>query len=93
MRCPLWSPSGAFMLYNSQTHKIQMFSDRTHNKLIELRGLLNLSSSDFTEIYRLMKDAYNDGFDYGCIRSREEMIPLGTLADMTVQELVNIIKK
>ena len=38
-----------------------------------------------------MKDAYNDGFDYGCVRSREESIPLGTLADMTIQELVNLI--
>jgi len=68
-----------------------MFSDNTHNKLIELRGLLNLSSSDFTELYNLMKDAYRDGFDYGCVRSREEMVPLGTLADMTVQQLVNLI--
>jgi hypothetical protein len=68
-----------------------MFSDNTHNKLIELRGLLNLSSSDFTELYNLMKDAYRDGFDYGCVRSREEMVPLGTLADMTVQQLANLI--
>ena len=68
-----------------------MFSDNTHSKLIELRGLLNLSSSDFTELYNLMKDAYRDGFDYGCVRSREEMVPLGTLADMTVQQLANLI--
>ena len=32
------------------------------------------------------------GFDYGCDRSREESIPLGTLADMTIQELVNLIR-
>jgi hypothetical protein len=38
-----------------------------------------------------MKDAYRDGFDYGCVRSREEMVPLGTLADMTVQQLANLI--
>ena len=68
-----------------------MFSRVTHDKLVELRGLLNLSSSDFTELYNLMKDAYKDGFNYGCVRSREEMVPLGTLADMTIQELVNLI--
>ncbi len=68
-----------------------MFSDNTHNKLKELRELLNLSSSDFSELYGLMKEAYKDGFDYGCVRSREEMIPLGTLADMTIQELSNLI--
>jgi hypothetical protein len=68
-----------------------MFSNNTHNKLKELRELLNLSSSDFSELYRLMKDAYKDGFDYGCVRSREEMIPFGTLADMTIQELCNLI--
>ena len=68
-----------------------MFSENTNKKIIELRKLLNISSSDFVELYRLMKDAYNDGFDYGCVRSREEMIPLGTLADMTIQELSNLI--
>ena len=68
-----------------------MFSRVTHDKLVELRGLLNLSSSDFTELYNLMKDAYRDGFDYGCIRSSEEMVSLGTLADMTVQQLANLI--
>jgi len=36
-----------------------------------------------------MKDSYRDGFDYGCVRSREESISLGILADMTFQELVN----
>jgi len=39
-----------------------------------------------------MDAAYKDGFDYGCVRSREEAIPLGTLADMTIQELVNLIR-
>jgi hypothetical protein len=68
-----------------------MFSDNTHNKLKELRELLNLSSSDFSKLYGLMKDVYKDGFDYGCVRSREEMIPLGTLADMSVQEFCNLI--
>jgi hypothetical protein len=63
----------------------------TFNKLKELHKTLNLPSSDFTKLYDLMKDAYRDGFDYGCVRSREEMVPLGTLADMTVQELANLI--
>ena len=66
-----------------------MISKNTNNKLKELKELLNLSSSDVTEIYKLMKDSYRDGFDYGCVRSREESISLGILADMTFQELVN----
>lgn len=68
-----------------------MFSDSTNHKIIELRESVNISSSDFKKFYRVMKDAYKDGFDYGCVRSREESIPLGTLADMTIQELVNLI--
>jgi hypothetical protein len=68
-----------------------MFSDNTHDNLKELRAKLNLSSSDFTEVYKLMKDAYRDGFNYGCVRSREEMVPLGILADMTIQQLSNLI--
>ena len=68
-----------------------MFSDSTYDKITELRESLNISSSDFTKIYRVMKDAYRDGFEYGCYRSKEEMIPLGTLADMTIQELANLI--
>jgi len=47
---------------------------------------------DFAKLYHLMDAAYKDGFDYGCVRSREEAIPLGTLADMTIQELVNLIR-
>lgn len=66
-----------------------MISKNTINKLKELKELLNLSSSDVTEIYKVMKDAYRDGFDYGCVRSKEESISLGILADMTVQELTN----
>ena len=68
-----------------------MFSDNTCIKLKELLELLNLSSSDSTKLYNLMQDAYRDGFDYGCIRSSEEMVSLGTLADMTVQQLANLI--
>ncbi len=68
-----------------------MFSDSTNDKITELRESPNISSSDFTKLYRVIKDAYKDGFNYGCVRSREESIPLGTLADMTIQELVNLI--
>ena len=68
-----------------------MFSDNTWIKLKELRELRNLSPSEFIEIHNLMKDAYNNGFDYGIIRSSEEMVSLGTLADMTVQQLANLI--
>jgi hypothetical protein len=69
-----------------------MFSDNTRHKIKELRKSSNLSSDDFIKFYHLMKDAYKDGFDYGCVPSREESIPLGTLADMTIQELVNLIR-
>ena len=80
------------MPYNSLIHtETQMFSDNTCIKLKELLELLNLSSSDSTKLYNLMQDAYRDGFDYGCIRSSEEMVSLGTLADMTVQQLANLI--
>ena len=80
------------MPYNTLIHtETQMFSDNTCIKLKELLELLNLSSSDSTKLYNLMKDAYRDGFDYGCIRSSEEMVSLGTLADMTVQQLANLI--
>lgn len=68
-----------------------MFSDSTITKLKELKSSLNISSPDFVKLYNLMDNAYKDGFDYGCVRSREESIPLGTLADMTIQELVNLI--
>jgi hypothetical protein len=68
-----------------------MFSENTITKLKELKASLNISSPDFVKLYNLMDDAYKDGFDYGCVRSREESIPLGTLADMTIQELVNLI--
>ena len=68
-----------------------MFSDNTRIKLKEMRELLNLSPSDSTELFKLMKDAYRDGFDYGCVRTSEEMVSLGTLADMSVQQLANLI--
>jgi len=68
-----------------------MFSDSTITKLKELKASLNISSPDFVKLYNLMDNAYKDGFDYGCVRSREESIPLGTIADMTIQELVNLI--
>ena len=76
----------------NSSKRTEMFSDNTITKLKELKASLNISSPDFTELYRLMNDAYKDGFDYGCVRSREESIPLGTLADMTIQELVNLIR-
>lgn len=68
-----------------------MFSEETQGKLYKLKEKLNFSSSTVTEVYKLMKDAYRDGFDYGCVRSRDEMVPLGVLADMTVQQLANLI--
>ena len=68
-----------------------MFSKETRNKLYKLKEELNFSSSTVTEVYKLMKDAYREGFDYGCVRSSEEMVSLGVLADMTVQQLANLI--
>ena len=68
-----------------------MFSKETRNKLYKLKEELNFSSSTATEVYKLMKDAYREGFDYGCVRSSEEMVSLGVLADMTVQQLANLI--
>jgi hypothetical protein len=76
----------------NSSKRTEMFSDNTRHKIKELRKSSNLSSDDFKKFYHLMKDAYRDGFDYGCVRSREESIPLGTLADMTIQELVNLIR-
>jgi hypothetical protein len=68
-----------------------MFSEETQGKLYKLKEELNFSSSTVTEVYKLMKDAYREGFDYGCVRSSEEMVSLGVLADMTVQQLANLI--
>ena len=68
-----------------------MFSKETQGKLRKLKEELNFSSSTVTEVYKLMKDAYREGFDYGCVRSSEEMVSLGVLADMTVQQLANLI--
>ena len=68
-----------------------MFSKQTYNKLVEIREALDLSSSDFTEIYKLMKDAYSEGFDYGCVRTSEEMVNIGDLPDMTIQQLANLV--
>ena len=68
-----------------------MFSKETQGKLYKLKEELNFSSSTVTEVYKLMKDAYREGFDYGCVRSSEEMVSLGVLADMTVQQLANLI--
>ncbi len=68
-----------------------MFSKETQDKLYKLKEELNFSSSTVTEVYKLMKDAYREGFDYGCVRSSEEMVSIGDLADMTVQQLVNLI--
>lgn len=68
-----------------------MFSKETQNKLYKLKEELNFSSSTVTEVYKLMKDAYREGFDYGCIRSSEETVSLGVLADMTVQQVANLI--
>ena len=86
---PHQSPCGCPIIHSYT--ETQMFSDNTCIKLKELLELLNLSSSDSTKLYNLMQDAYRDGFDYGCIRSSEEMVSLGTLADMTVQQLANLI--
>jgi hypothetical protein len=68
-----------------------MFSKETRNKLYKLKEELNFSSSTLTEVHKLMKDAYREGFDYGCVRSSEEMVSIGVLADMTVQQLANLI--
>jgi len=76
----------------NSSKRTEMFSDNTITKLKELKASLNISSPDFAKLYHLMDAAYKDGFDYGCVRSREEAIPLGTLADMTIQELVNLIR-
>jgi hypothetical protein len=37
------------------------------------------------------KRAYENGFKRGTERAEEETVPLGTLRDMTVQELANLI--
>jgi hypothetical protein len=68
-----------------------MFSKETQDKLYKLKEELNFSSSTVTEVYKLMKNAYREGFDYGCVRSSEEMVSIGSLADMTVQQLANLI--
>lgn len=80
------------MPYNTLIHKgTQMFSKETQGKLYKLKEELNFSSSTVTEVYKLMKDAYREGFDYGCVRSSEETVSIGDLADMTVQQLANLI--
>ena len=70
------------MPYNDFIHTgIQMFSNETTDKLKKLKEELNLSSSHITELYELMHSAYMEGFDYGCVRSSEEMVNIGDLPD------------
>jgi hypothetical protein len=38
-----------------------------------------------------MKSAYREGFDYGCVRTGEEMVNIGDLPDMTIQQLAKLI--
>ena len=68
-----------------------MFSNETRDKLKKLKEELNLSSSAVTEVYKLMKSAYREGFDCGCVRTSEEMVNIGDLPDMTIQQLANIV--
>ena len=72
-----------------------MISNELLNQLQGLTQSANLTPSVESAIHILMisanREGYSEGFDYGCVRSREESIPLGTLADMTIQELVNLI--
>ena len=68
-----------------------MVSSYISKRLKEISKSNNLPSLVKQELFQLLKESYRDGLNRGLCRHAEETVPLGQLADMTVQELANLI--
>jgi hypothetical protein len=60
-------------------------------RLKEISKSNNLPSLVKQELFQLLKESYQEGFDRGLYRHGEETVFIGQLSDMTVQQLANLI--